>query len=264
MRRSLHGKLTYANVMATLAVFIALGGSSYAAVKLRANSVGSREIRNGQVKKQDLAANSVDGSKVVDGSLGLTDFTPGQLPSGARGPQGDPGPQGEQGLQGLQGERGAQGLQGTKGDTGTVDTSNFYDKAASDSRFMRAMGGQSFTRAEAPLTETNTSHGVPGYWTVTFSCPDPPSLQGGLVFTNTSNDAINLFTDSGNANPTHILLPAQNATASIPTNPGGDAIEFDAQGWPDGTIAHIRILTLNRATNCHAQWWAAQMKAGGG
>ena len=153
----------------------------------------------------------------------------------------------------------------TRGATGTPDTSNFYDKAASDNRFMRALGGQSFTRAEAPLPDSDASHGIAGYWTVTFSCPvSPQGSPGGVVFINTSNDAINLFTDSGNANPTHILLPGQNATAVIPTNQTGDAIEFDAQGWADGTIAHIRILTLNRLSDCHAQWWAAQMKAGGG
>ena len=268
MRRAIQGRLTFANVMSVMAVFIALGGTSYAAVKLKANSVGSRQIKNGQVKRQDLAANSVDSSKVPDGSLGLRDFAAGQLPGGAPGQQGERGPQGEQGAQGLQGDRGTQGLQGPKGDkgdTGTVDTSNFYDKAASDARFWRASGGQAFTRAEAPLSDSDASHGIPGHWTVTFTCPlNPSSQQGGVVFINTSNDAINLFTDSGNANPSHILLPGQNATAIIPTNIGGDAIDFDAQGWTDGTIAHVRILTLNRTSDCHAQWFATQMIAGGG
>lgn len=37
----IRGKLTYANVMATIAVFIALGGASYAAIKLPKNSVGA-------------------------------------------------------------------------------------------------------------------------------------------------------------------------------------------------------------------------------
>ena len=38
----LRGRLTYANAMASAAVFIALGGSSYAAVMLTNNSVKSR------------------------------------------------------------------------------------------------------------------------------------------------------------------------------------------------------------------------------
>ena len=39
MLDSLCGRLTYANAMASVAVFIALGGSSYAAVMLTNNSV---------------------------------------------------------------------------------------------------------------------------------------------------------------------------------------------------------------------------------
>jgi hypothetical protein len=43
--KRLRPKLTYANVMATIAVFIALGGASYAATKLPKNSVGSKQIK---------------------------------------------------------------------------------------------------------------------------------------------------------------------------------------------------------------------------
>ena len=35
----MHRRLTYSNVMATIAVFIALGGSSYAAVKITGKNV---------------------------------------------------------------------------------------------------------------------------------------------------------------------------------------------------------------------------------
>ena len=48
-------RLSYANVMATLAVFLVLGGGAYAAFHLPRNSVRSRNIVNGQVKQQDLA-----------------------------------------------------------------------------------------------------------------------------------------------------------------------------------------------------------------
>ena len=49
-------RLSYANVVATVALFIALGGSSYAALKLPRNSVGSAQIRNGSVQPRDLSA----------------------------------------------------------------------------------------------------------------------------------------------------------------------------------------------------------------
>lgn len=47
-------KLTYANVMATLAVFIALGGTSYAALTLPRNSVGSAQIRSKAVRSAEI------------------------------------------------------------------------------------------------------------------------------------------------------------------------------------------------------------------
>jgi hypothetical protein len=48
-------RLTYANVTATIALFIALGGGAYAAFNLPRNSVESKHIANGQVKAPDVA-----------------------------------------------------------------------------------------------------------------------------------------------------------------------------------------------------------------
>ena len=262
MKRAVRQWLSFANVVSLLALFVALGGSSYAAVKLRANSVRSAHIKNGQVKKQDLAANSVDSSKVIDGTLGQRDFAAGQLPSGAAGERGPQGPQGDRGPEGEQGEQGLRGLQGA---TGTVDTSNFYDKAASDSRFMQAPGGRSFMAAEALFGDFQVKRGVAGQWEVLFSCPDPPmSGPGTLQFRNSSPSEINLFTDSGGANPTHTAMPGNSITGPLSTNQTGDAVDYDAQGFPDGSIVHVRVLTLNRIGDCHVQWWATSMTAGGG
>jgi hypothetical protein len=47
-------RLTYANVMATVAVFIALGGGAYA-ISLGKNSVGSKQLKPGAVKPKDTA-----------------------------------------------------------------------------------------------------------------------------------------------------------------------------------------------------------------
>lgn len=51
--------LSYANVMATLAVFIALGGSSYAALTLPRDSVGSKQIRRNAVRSTELRDRTV-------------------------------------------------------------------------------------------------------------------------------------------------------------------------------------------------------------
>ena len=47
------------NVVAYLALFVALGGTSYAAVNLPAGSVGTRQLRNGAVTNKKLAKGSV-------------------------------------------------------------------------------------------------------------------------------------------------------------------------------------------------------------
>ena len=102
-------RLGYANVTATVALVVALGGTSYAAVKLPANSVGSREIRTGAVGNAELKANAVTSAKVRNGTLLAADIAPGQAPAGPAGPQGptgDRGPEGPPGSTGNQGEPG--------------------------------------------------------------------------------------------------------------------------------------------------------------
>jgi hypothetical protein len=79
--RSVLKRFTYANVTATLALFVALSGGAYAAVKLPANSVGTTQIKD----------NAVTSPKVLDGSLLATDFKAGQLPAGPPGPAGPAG-----------------------------------------------------------------------------------------------------------------------------------------------------------------------------
>src|SRR6476619_4745688 len=88
-------RLTYANVVATLALFIALGGSSYAAITITGKSVKDSSLTGRDVKNSSLTS-----SDIKDRSLLSKDFKAGQLPAGARGaqgPQGIAGPQGPQG-----------------------------------------------------------------------------------------------------------------------------------------------------------------------
>jgi hypothetical protein len=92
--------------VALLALFVALGGTGYAALTLPKNSVGSNQIRKGAVKSPKIASNAVTGAKVKRGSLTGSDFKAGTL---LQGPGGERGPRGERGDQGPQGNPGANG-----------------------------------------------------------------------------------------------------------------------------------------------------------
>jgi hypothetical protein len=109
MRRIL-GHLTYANVMATLAVFIALGGSALASVIITSNSqvaagtisghnppsgdhaniisgsVTTLDLAPSSVTAGRLAPNSVNGTKIVDGGVQTADFAAGAVDTAAIAP----------------------------------------------------------------------------------------------------------------------------------------------------------------------------------
>jgi hypothetical protein len=98
-------RITSAHVIAMLALFVALGGTGYAAVKLPKNSVGGSQIKK----------NAVSSSKVKNGALLAADFKAGQLPAGATGPQGPKGADGKNGTNGTNGTNGADGADGADG-----------------------------------------------------------------------------------------------------------------------------------------------------
>jgi hypothetical protein len=62
----LRRKLNYANVMATLAVFIALGGTSYAALQLT-----GRDIRDGSLTARDVRLDSLGGGRIKESRLAV-------------------------------------------------------------------------------------------------------------------------------------------------------------------------------------------------
>lgn len=62
-------KLTYANVMATVAVFLALGGFSYAALRLPKNSVGTKQLKKNAVKGSKVARDTLTGSDINESTL---------------------------------------------------------------------------------------------------------------------------------------------------------------------------------------------------
>lgn len=110
MHTRIRRHLTYANTMATVAVFIALGGASYAAVTLPKNSVGGAQIKRNAVTGAKVRNSSLTGGDVKNRSLTAADFK-----GSVRGPQGPAGPTGG---------TGAKGDTGVKGDRGPAGATN--------------------------------------------------------------------------------------------------------------------------------------------
>jgi hypothetical protein len=117
--------LSYANVVATLALIVALGGGAMAASYV---ITSTKQIKPSVLKK-------LKGKRGKRGKIGLP---------GLAGAKGDPGAPGAKGDPGTPGTPGAKG---DKGDTGTVDTSSFFTKSESDARFLAATAADPNTTA---------------------------------------------------------------------------------------------------------------------
>lgn len=87
--RTLRDKLTYANVISTLCLFMLLGGGAYAAAQLPKNSVGTKQIKNGAITGQKIKKATIDSSKLTPAAV-----------TTLKGTKGDPGAVGPQGPQG--------------------------------------------------------------------------------------------------------------------------------------------------------------------
>ena len=120
-------RLSYANVMASVAVFIALGGTSYAAAKItgadvlygsltgndvKNSSLTTKDIENSSLTGRDIQPSSLDTTDIADGTLLSEDFGAGELPAATRGPA---GPRGDAGADGAPGDDGAAGTGLTSG-----------------------------------------------------------------------------------------------------------------------------------------------------
>jgi hypothetical protein len=153
-------KLTYANVTATLALFVALGGSSYAAIQITGRNVKDSSLTTKDVKNRSLLK---------------ADFKPGQLPAGAQGLQGLQGFQGPKGDQGTAGQNGADGAPGQDGADGAPGTALAY-------AYVNA-GGFAYAAPYTKNVDRSTQHGPVGMRTTGIYCLHTPFAPYNAVAT---------------------------------------------------------------------------------
>jgi hypothetical protein len=147
-----------------LALFVALGGSAYAATLPR-DSVGTAQLRQG----------AVTSVKVKDRSLVERDFKAGELPKGDRGAR---GPRGVRGAKGPKGDRGPRGRRGAKGATGAKGAAGATNVTVRSTNFTPGASGSGNGTAACQSGERATGGGYTGQGgtvTVEESRPEPPS-----------------------------------------------------------------------------------------
>jgi hypothetical protein len=174
-------RLNYANVTATLALFVALGGSSYAALKIT-----GRNVVNGSLTGKDIKKRSV-----------TLDRLRGTLPAGATG---------------AQGPKGDQGLRGETGPAGSVDTSQFVPSAG---LYRVSVGPTAWVSNNPALTRSVvaadqvvfTSSGAPNTAALAIS----PALPSMIAGRSTRLRAAELCWDASDVN---MLISAAYITVS--------------------------------------------------
>lgn len=196
--RRLTGGLTYANVMATLALFVALGGTGYALSKLPKDSVKSKQIATGAVKSPEVA----------DGSLLSTDFAAGVLQSGPPGPPGQDGADGTDGTQGPPGPTFA----AVRNRTDPVATPNF------PSLLTAAVTTPNAGRLLVVFSISEASNGLPG---IRIDCTGATAPTAGLYVDGVAVPDTNInLQDNIGSNQTQFgvtsdIVPAGAHTLSV-------------------------------------------------
>ena len=173
--------LTYANVIASICLFVVLGGSAYAAAtitgkQVKDNSLTSADIRNGTLGSADLKRGLLATQAPGNGAPGAQGATGPAGPQGATGPQGAPGPQGDagpQGVPGAKGDTGPKGDTGAKGDTGPKGNTGAQGIPGPQGiQGPKGDPGPGAVPISLTLTEGdyNVSYVDVGVWTIGFSC----------------------------------------------------------------------------------------------
>lgn len=215
--------LTYANVMSSVGVFIALSGTSYAAVKLSAKSVGERELKD----------SAVTSSKIQDGTIAAADLAAAALTAGPRGPRGGEGPAGAKGDGGPAGPRGPSDAYVATGAGGFPTQANVRMTAA---KITGLPAGSYVFTASAHIANWQNP-GAVGYCAIRVNGDD---VDAGLAVIGNSAGSTRI----AHVAPTGWATVSANATAALECWVD-QAIPADASVG-SARLAAIRVETLKR------------------
>jgi hypothetical protein len=78
----LRSKLTYANVVATVALFMVVTGIGFAVAAIPKKSVGKKQLKNGAVSGKKIRKNAVTAPKIKSGAVGRSEIASGAVNTG--------------------------------------------------------------------------------------------------------------------------------------------------------------------------------------
>jgi hypothetical protein len=161
--KSARKRLTYANVMSSIAVFLVVaGGTAFAASQLGKETVGSKQLKKeavGLAKINAAAKSSLKGA------------------TGPAGPKGDTGPQGAKGDRGEKGERGEPGAAVQVLPSGQTATGVWAVSAANGGLAMTAINF--VPKLQQPVLRANEVYETEGQTSV--RCPGVGQAQPGIL-----------------------------------------------------------------------------------
>jgi hypothetical protein len=235
--RAIRERLSYANVMATAAVFITLGGSAWAVAansigpkQIKKNAVRAKHIKKNQIKAKHVAKNAVRTPKIRDGAV-----TEAKLADGVEGLQGPKGDKGDPCLPSNPACVGPAGQDGSP-DTAqqvldklmTVDGSGSgLDADALDgidsSQFIQGAG--TVLRHQQSVAPGASTQLTTPYSTISYACPNPVSGAGTVTYTNTFGGLARTVLDGSNG----VAFAAVGVTPlTLNTQASGDHVSIGA------------------------------------
>jgi hypothetical protein len=205
------GKPSPATLISLIALFVSLGGVSYAAAKIgssqiKDNSIQSKDIRNKAIALNDLSTKTRNGLHGARGGTG---------PTGATGPA---GPAGRSALSTLQsGERiyGTFALQGQGPNLWTGVSFQVPAPAPVDSRHVVIAGNDTVTGDGCTGSKTNPVS-APGYVCIYPSLSSGTSTGYGWGVLCSCGDA----TAQGDGSPAGFIVQVNGASATLMTSNG--------------------------------------------
>jgi len=216
------------NLVAYLALFVALGGTAVAAKPL----ITGADVQDGSLTGADVENDSLTGSDVLESSLS------GSAPSLGVA---------------------ASNITGTLTDAQVSDT--LTASSAADANSLGGVPASGYTRGEGRIVRHSElqginfqsgHYGIAGWFTISHQCRAAPT-DGLLVIINRASEPISMFVDDGGANPAYTELDGGGNGTFVYTSPtaaSGDLYTLTVR-HPDGRVATAHVSTVARgALNC--------------